>query len=172
MSDIMAVFHDLASNHDLGTRGLFLVPLLAFCEACLGLGLFVSGAFLLATAMITYGADPSGLMLILLLAFLGAFSADSVGYFIGYLFSDKLHKREFMRKYGEARDKFSSLVDRSMLLAICVGRLTPFLRSVTPFLAGSMGLRPARFLFFDLIACVIWVSGLAFILLMIPGSAD
>ena len=149
-----------------------MVPVLAFCEALLGLGLFVSGAFLLATAMITYSAQPDILPLILMLAFIGAFSADTIGYFVGYFFSDRVNRTAFMGKYRKARERFRSLVDRSMLLAICAGRLTPFLRSVTPFLAGSMGLRPTRFLVFDLIACTIWVTGLASILLLIPGSVD
>jgi len=171
-SDLMGSLSSLAIGLGLDSRAIFLVPALAFCEALLGLGLFISGAFLLATAMITYSAQPDSLPLILILAFLGAFSADTIGYFSGYLFSDTINKTAFMRKYRKAREKFSSLVDRSMLLAICAGRLTPFLRSVTPFLAGSMGLRPARFLVFDVIACTIWVSGLASILLLIPGNVN
>ena len=153
-------------------RAIILVPALAFCEALLGLGLFISGAFLLAAALITYSAQPEILPLLLLLAFFGAFSADTIGYFVGYLFSDRISHTAFMRRYRRAQGKFNSLVDRSMLLAICAGRLTPFLRSVTPFLAGSIGLRPVRFLVFDFIACSLWVSGLATMLLLIVGGVD
>ena len=168
----MGSFSALAINLGLDSRTIFLVPALAFCEALLGIGLFVSGAFLLAAALITYSAQPEILPLLLLLAFIGAFSADTIGYSVGYFFADRISQTGFMEKYRKARKKFDSLVERSMLLAICAGRLTPFLRSVTPFLAGSIGLRPARFLVFDFIACAIWISGLASILLLIPAGAD
>ena len=108
----------------------------------------------------------------LVLGFVGAFSADLIGYGAGYLFAARINRTGILSRYKKARDKFSALVDRSMLLAICAGRLTPFLRSVTPFLAGSFGLKPVRFLVFDLIACSIWVSGLATILLLLPVSSD
>ena len=168
----MSSFSSVAVNLGLESRAIFLVPALAFCEALLGLGLFISGAFLLAAAVITYSAQPEILPVLLVLAFIGAFSADTIGYLIGYLFSERISRTAFMGRYKKARKKFDSLVDRSMLLAICAGRLTPFLRSVTPFLAGSIGLRPVRFLVFDFIACTVWISGLAGILLLIPGGTD
>ena len=168
MQEIKTLLGDLENS----SYGILLVPLFAFCEAILGLGLFVSGIFLVGTCMLIYSAQPDLLPFMLVRGFAGAFSADLIGYGAGYLFAARINRTGILNRYKKARDKFSALVDRSMLLAICAGRLTPFLRSVTPFLAGSFGLKPFRFLVFDLIACSIWVSGLATILLLLPVSSD
>jgi membrane protein DedA with SNARE-associated domain len=163
---------NMPGSSDVVSVGLISVPVLAFCEALLGLGLFVSGILLVGTCLLLVNSDPGLLPQILVLAFAGALSSDLLGYGIGYIFSERVMQTQLMSRYGDAKDRFRSLVDRSMLLAICTGRLTPMLRSLTPFLAGSLGVRPARFVIFDLIACSIWVTGLATILTILPGAID
>ncbi len=151
--------------------GLAVVVVLAFSEAMLGLGRFVSGVLLVGISMLLVSIEPQVLPQILGLAFIGALSADLLGYGIGYRLSDRIMDSGLMTRYRAASDRFHQLVERSMLLAVCAGRLTPFLRSITPFLAGSLGVQPWRFLLFDLIACSIWVTGLGAILLFLPGGA-
>ncbi len=172
MQQITASLLNLPGSSDAVSLGLITVPVLAFCEALVGLGLFVSGVILVGTCLLLVNSDPELLPQILVLAFVGALSADLIGYGIGYIFSERVMQTQLMSRYGDAKDRFRSLVDRSMLLAICTGRLTPMLRSLTPFLAGSVGVRPARFFLFDIIACSIWVTGLATILTILPGAID
>ena len=146
---------------------IFLVPVCAFLEACLGIGLFVSGIFTVSVSLLIYSTQPEMLPVILALAFTGAIASDTTGFFVGYFFSDQISKTRFIKRYEKSRERFYDLVDKSMLGAICIGRLTPALRSLTPFMAGALALRPARFLMFDAIACAIWVTGLALILILI-----
>ncbi len=137
-----------------------LIPLFAFLEACAIIGIFVSGIFLLSTATLLYSTGNSAIIEIVPLAFLGAMAGDHTGYFLGRFVGDRFWKAPILRRYEERKHKVHDLLEKSAPLAICVGRLTPAIRSITPIVAGISGLSPTRFLAFDILACSIWATGL------------
>ena len=144
---------------------LLLVPLLAFLECVFFVGLFVSGVFLLSTCSIIYAQGNTSLSLIVMLAFAGAMSGDHIGYYFGhrtapYLWRFRWFRRQIINRKIAYR-KFNRLLIHSAPWAICVGRLIPAVRSVSPALAGIAGIKPIQFFAYDLIACSIWVSGLS-----------
>ena len=59
------------------------VPIFAFAEAFVGLGLFVSGALLVIASSIVYENELLGVTGISSLAFLGALLGDQAGFYIG-----------------------------------------------------------------------------------------
>lgn len=139
---------------------IVLIPLFAFLEACAIIGIFVSGIFLLSTATLLYSTGNSTIIEIVPLAFLGAMAGDHTGYFLGRFVGDRFWKAPILRRYEERKHKVHDLLEKSAPLAICVGRLTPAIRSITPIVAGISGLSPTRFLAFDILACSIWATGL------------
>lgn len=153
----------------LPSQALLVVPLLAFLESCIFVGLFVSGVFLLGSVSLIYAGGDTHLFLLIALAFLGALTGDHLGYFIGLRAAPALWKKRWIRKKivqrKEAFRKTQNLLIKSSPWAICVGRLTPPIRSIAPVLAGACRISPARFFLYDLLACSIWATGLTLLVL-------
>ena len=70
---------------------LVLVPLVAFLESCVVVGLFVSGVFLLTIVSLIYAQGEFALLTLVSLAFLGAFVGDQIGFFVGRTSSASLN---------------------------------------------------------------------------------
>jgi membrane-associated protein len=143
---------------------LLLVPLLAFLESCLFIGLFISGIFLLSTVSLIYAQGETGLVLLVGLSFAGALLGDHVGYVVGSVAGPVLLKNRWVRKQLIKRKqgyrKFRNMLTKSVPWAICLGRLYPPTRSISPVLAGASGIKLAHFFVYDLFACTVWAGGL------------
>ena len=145
----------------LGTE--YAVPIvfgLAFLEACPGIGLFITGALLLATATSLYANGALDLPHIMLAAFLGAFISDHLGYYLGYWVGPRFHSSPFAKKHKERIRRAEALFQKHGAAAIVIGRLVPAIRSITPLFTGISGLSKSRFSLVDLLACLLWAAGL------------
>ena len=139
---------------------LFIIPAIAFLEASVGIGLFVSGAILLSVCTILYAQGIATLWQILPLAFLGATMADHMGYFLGRRLGSGFHQTRFAQKYKSNLTKAETLLLKHGELSIIVGRLVPAVRSIVPLLNGVSGLPAVKYMRYDFIACSIWAAGL------------
>lgn len=139
---------------------ILLVFFLAFLEACPGIGLFVTGALLLAIATGLYSNGVLDLSHIVLAAFLGALVSDHLGYYLGRWIGPRFHHSRFAKKYHERIDRAETLFQRHGAAAIVIGRLVPAIRSITPLFTGISGLARGRFSLVDVLACVLWAAGL------------
>lgn len=133
---------------------------LAFLEACPGIGLFITGALLLATATGLYANGALDLPHIMLAAFLGAFISDHLGYYLGHWVGPSFHSSRFAKKHQERIKRTEALFQKHGAAAIVIGRLVPAIRSITPLFTGISGLSRGRFSLVDLLACSIWAAGL------------
>ncbi len=142
-----------------------LVPIVAFLESCLFVGLFVSGIFLLSIVSVIYAQGYVGLPVLVALSFAGALVGDQMGYYIGRTAAPLLWRRRVVRRQlvrrKRAYRKYRALMNHAALPAVCLGRLSPPIRSIAPVLAGVSGVAPGRFLVYDLVACALWAGGLA-----------
>ena len=148
---------------------LLLITALAFLECMFGIGLFVSGAILLSAATYLYSSNDFPPTSIVAAAFIGAIVGDHLGYFIGRSAEPLITNSKWVKKHHSVAERITGGLQRSSLLAICVGRLFPVARSLTPAMAGAAGLSRIRFHLFDTIACTIWSAGLA---LLVVGLGD
>lgn len=139
---------------------LFIVPTIAFLEACIGIGIFISGAILLTICTTLYTQGIATLPQMLPLAFLGATIADHSGYYVGRWIGPRFHQTRFATRRKAMIDKTEAMLVRYGEMAIIIGRLMTAVRSVVPLLTGISGLTPARYTLYDLIACTIWTAGL------------
>ena len=85
-----------------GEYAVFIVPVIAFLEASVGIGLFVSGAILLSVCTLLYSQNIVSLYQMLPLAFLGAALADHMGFFLGRWLGPSFHQTRHQWLAGRA----------------------------------------------------------------------
>ena len=115
---------------------LIIVPLVAFLEAFVGIGIFVSGVILLSVCTLMYTEQIATLTQMLPLAFLGATIADHSGYYLGLWIGPRFHHTAFAIKRRKFIEKPEDMIRRYGGYAIIFGRLMTSIRSVIPLLIG------------------------------------
>jgi membrane-associated protein len=145
------------------------IPLIAFAEACPGIGLVVSGAILLGVCTVMYTEQIATLSQMLPLAFSGACLADHLGFYLGRWIGPPFHHTRFALRRKAMLDKTEAMFRKHSELAILLGRLMTAIRSLTPLLAGVSGMSRLRYSLLDLLACSIWTAGLG---LLVVGLDD
>ncbi len=132
------------------------MPLLAFFEAFVGIGLFISGAILLSVCTILYAEQISTLEQMLPLAFLGAILSDHSGYYIGRFMGPRFHHTSFAMKRARMLKKAEQSITKYGVFAIFIGRFLTPIRSLVPLVTGISGMSRGRYTAADFIACALW----------------
>ena len=140
------------------------MPLLAFAESCLGIGLFVSGAFLLLVSATLYNNGLASFEILLPLAFFGALLGDHAGFYGGRALGPKFHGFRLVKKYQINVTRAEEMIRQHGSAAIFIGRFIPAIRSIIPALVGISGTARLRYSLVDALACLTWVLALAAIL--------
>lgn len=133
---------------------------IAFIEACVGVGVFVSGAILLSVCTYLCVENVIAVEQLVPLAFLGAALGDHSGYYIGRLFGPRFHETKLAIQQKERIARVQEKIVKYGSLTILFGRLMTPIRSVVPLLVGVSGMPNAKYTFYDLLACLIWSIGL------------
>ena len=141
------------------------MPLLAFLEAFVGIGLFVSGAILLSVCTVLYVEQLATLQQMVPLAFLGAFISDHSGYYIGRLVGPKFEHTKFAIKRARMLKRAEQSILKYGVSAIFVGRFLTPIRSVVPLLIGVSGMSRVKFTINDFFACAFWSACLGLLVL-------
>lgn len=149
-----------------GERAVLLIPVLAFAEACIGLGIFVSGALLLLLCSYLYSAGLADPEVIVLLAMVGASIGDHVGFYVGVMAGPGIHHTSWAMRYRERLQRAEALVRRYGVFAIFVGRFVPAIRSIIPALLGVSDFNRRLYSILDISACILWSLAL---LLIVQG---
>lgn len=135
---------------------LLMIPVIAFAEACVGIGLFVSGIILFAVSTLLVDQGILGLWQIAPLAFLGALVGDHLSFFLGRRAGPHFHQWRIARRYRLKLARGEALVVRYGGNAIFLGRFIPAIRSLLPAMLGLSRYNPLRFSLLDLAACFLW----------------
>ena len=136
------------------------VPIFAFAEAFVGLGLFVSGALLVIASSIVYENELLGIAGISFLAFLGAFLGDQAGFCIGKWAGPYFQSTQFAKRRKNTMLKANNMIAIYGNYVIFVGRFFPAIRSIIPAMLGVAGFNSLKFLTLDLLACFLWCFAL------------
>jgi len=133
-----------------------LVFSLAFLEAFVGIGLFLSGAVLLSVCSILYLEGIASLQSMVLLAFLGALLSDHCGFYIGRMIGPRFDQSKFAQKHHAKLARTRNTVNKYGVLAIFIGRFLTPIRSIVPLLSGVSGMSRSRYSAYDTSACFLW----------------
>jgi membrane-associated protein len=117
--------------------------------------LFISG-----TVVATAGLNVHLLVALLIVA---AVLGDSVNYSIGRYIGPKVFDKPDSRWFRQEHlRRTQAFYDRYGGVTIIIGRFVPIIRTFAPFLAGVAGMSYRKFLMFNVIGGVVWISSLVY----------
>jgi membrane-associated protein len=139
---------------------LFLV---IFAETGLVIFPFLPGdsiLFIAGTVVAVAGLHIHILVAVLVIA---AILGDSVNYGVGHYIGPRVFhepdsrwfKREYLLRTQAFYDKYGGLT-------IIIGRFVPIIRTFAPFLAGVAGMTYPRFLSYNVVGAIAWISSLVY----------
>jgi membrane-associated protein len=137
--------------------------LIIFAETGLVVFPFLPGdsiLFIAGTVVATASLNVHVMVVVLIAAaILGDTVNYSIGHYIGPRVFDKPDSRWFKQEHLRRTQAF---YDRFGGVTIIIGRFVPIIRTFAPFLAGVAGMSYRRFLSFNVIGGVAWISSLVY----------
>ncbi len=135
-----------------------IVFLIIFCETGLVFVPFLPGDSLLFAIGGFAALGALNVWLLILLMWLAAALGDSLNYFIGNRIGEQVYKRDYRFIKREYIDRTHLFFEKYGGMAIVLARFAPILRTFTPFVAGVGKMNYPRFLFYNIIGGLLWVS--------------
>lgn len=139
----------------------------AFIESFILSGILIpfSSAILFSTCVYIYNVDLLPLYIIAPAALLGANLGDTSGFIFGKRVGPKILETKFFIKRHRNIVRTKNFLARRGTYAVIIGRFIPAIRPITPFLLGISNIKPIRFYMADCVACLMWGSALAVLVL-------
>lgn len=136
------------------------VFIIIFIETGLVVTPFLPGdSLIFAVGAIAAAGGPISIPLILFLLYLAAISGDTVNYHIGQLLREKVQKREHIPLIkAEYIDRTQVFFERNGGKTITIARFIPIIRTFAPFVAGVGKMQYKKFLGYNLIGGISWVT--------------
>ncbi|HEX7305814.1 DedA family protein [Lentzea sp.] len=129
---------------------------LTLAECTLGVGFLAPGETALLLASTTVTSVPRFLVMWLVVT-VCAVAGDSIGYFLGRRFGDRLRDSRMIRKMGQQHwDNAGELLRRRGAWAVFVARFMPVVRTLVPASAGASKLEYRRFLPASIAGAACW----------------
>ena len=131
-----------------------------FIETGLVVTPFLPGdSLIFAVGTIAAAGGPISIPLILFLLYLAAVAGDTVNYHIGHLLREKVQKREHIPLIkAEYIDRTQAFFERNGGKTITIARFIPVIRTFAPFVAGVGKMQYKKFLGYNLIGGISWVT--------------
>lgn len=148
---------EIISNY--GTSTYIILFLIIFAETGFVVTPFLPGDSLLFAAGAFSALGSLNLYLLLLLLIISAFLGDTVNYWIGHFFGQKIvdnPKIPFVNQ--EHIDKTQEFYEKHGGKTIILARFIPIIRTFAPFVAGVGKMHYSKFISFNLIGGIAWVS--------------
>ena len=117
--------------------------------------LFISG-----TVVATADLNIHALVVVLLAA---AILGDTVNYSVGHYIGPKVFERPDSRWFRKRHlQQTQAFYDKYGGITIIIGRFVPIIRTFAPFLAGVAGMSYRRFLAFNVVGAIGWITSLVY----------
>jgi len=136
------------------------VFIIIFIETGLVVTPFLPGdSLIFAVGAIAAAGGPISIPLILFFLYLAAIAGDTVNYHIGQLLCEKVQKREHIPLIkAEHIDRTQVFFERNGGKTITIARFIPIIRTFAPFVAGVGKMQYKKFLGYNLIGGISWVT--------------
>ena len=162
MQDFLVSFQQLMDpEYLLSHGGFYLVCLIVFAETGLFFGFFLPGDYLLFLAGLFCALNKIDVSIYtMFFGILGAGVAGNfAGYWFGYRAGPMLFKRQdsliFKKKYIVMAEEFYQKYGGT---ALVIGRFVPIIRTFAPIFAGVVKLDFKKFVLYNVLGALIWVS--------------
>ncbi|HBP51102.1 MAG: hypothetical protein US68_C0004G0036 [Candidatus Shapirobacteria bacterium GW2011_GWE1_38_10] len=142
-----------------GVGSYVLLFMIIFMETGFVVTPFLPGdSLLFAAGALTASMGVFDIKLLWLLMVAAAFLGDTVNYWIGHFIGPRAFqsKSRFLKK--EYLDKAQAFYDKHGGVAIVLARFVPIVRTFAPFVAGIGKMHYTRFLSFNAVGGLLWVS--------------
>lgn len=162
MEFLLGVATGAYSLSDLIRWGGYLVLVaIVFTETGLLVGFFLPGDSLLITAGLVAAAGGLNIWWINVLLAVAAVSGDSVGYAIGARIGPRLFTREKSLLFNPAHvERTRRFYARHGAKTIVIARFVPIIRTFAPVVAGVGTMEYRRFLVYNIVGGVGWVTSM------------
>jgi membrane-associated protein len=142
-----------------GSLTYFILFLIIFCETGLVVLPFLPGDSLLFAAGAFAAKGDMNVGILMLILCIAAVAGDSVNYEIGRLLAPKIAKQEKNRFFNKAHiEKTHQFYEKYGAKTIIIARFIPIIRTFAPFVAGIGDMGYKKFLHYNVIGGVAWVS--------------
>src|SRR5690606_10317028 len=162
MQEYLLSFQQLLdAEYLLSHGGFYIVCLIVFAETGLFFGFFLPGDYLLFLAGLFCALDKIDVDIVTL--YFGILSAGILGNFAGYWFGHRTGPMLFKRKdsilckrnYVIMAEEFFQKYGGTALI---IGRFVPIIRTFAPIFAGVVQLNFRKFVLFNVLGALLWVS--------------
>jgi membrane-associated protein len=144
------------------TYGWFIYPLIfivLFCETGLVVTPFLPGDSLIFVSGTLVSSGLLNLWILYILMILAAILGDTVNYFIGTIVGPKVFKNESSRFLNKKNlEKTQLFYEKHGGKTIIFARFMPIIRTIAPFVAGIGKMNYKKFLAYNIIGGILWVS--------------
>ena len=90
---------------------------------------------------------------------LGSVIGETIGFFIGRLFGDRIRASKLGQRFGEENwQRADVFVEKRGGPAVAISRFLPVLHSLVPVVAGATKMRYQTFISWTFAACLVWAS--------------
>ena len=151
--------HLNAVIQDYGVWTYAILFLIIFCETGLVVTPILPGdSLLFAAGALAASGPPLNPWVLFVLLSIAGIAGDTVNYWIGHLFGDKLaakYPRIFKKEY---MDKTHAFYERYGGETIIIARFVPIVRTFAPFVAGVGSMTYLKFISYNVIGGVLWIA--------------
>ncbi|MBF0538749.1 MAG: DedA family protein [Nitrospirae bacterium] len=149
--------YDLVSSYGSWTYGI--LCLIVFCETGLVVTPFLPGDSLLFAAGALAAITPMRVHWLLILLSLAAIIGDTVNYWIGYSVGPRVFNKQHSRLFNKGHlERTRRFYEKYGAKTIILARFVPIIRTFAPFVAGIGSMTYARFITYNVIGGLLWIS--------------
>ena len=151
----------LAAQHDHWIYAILF--LIIFAETGLVVFPFLPGDSILFIAGTVVATADLNVHLLVLVLIAAAILGDSVNYGVGHFIGPRVYDRPDSRWFRKAHlQRTQAFYDKYGGVTIIIGRFVPIIRTFAPFLAGVAGMSYRRFLAFNVVGAIAWITSLVY----------
>lgn len=144
--------------------GIVIAFLVAFAESIPVVGTIVPGTITMTAIGILAGSQVLSWKLALLSVTAGAIVGDSIGFFCGYYYRNKISLAWPFKNYLPWLERGKLFINKHGGKSIFIGRFLGLTRAFVPTVAGMLQMRVIKFYMVDIISAILWP-----IVYMFPG---
>jgi membrane protein DedA with SNARE-associated domain len=136
-----------------------IVGILVFAEDALFFGFIFPGETAVILGGVAASAGHANIVVLTVIVVIAAIGGDTVGYWIGREFGDKVLSHKLLDSRRGGLDSAFDLLRRRGAVAVFIGRFTAFFRAVMPALAGTSRMHYRTFLAANAAGGLVWGVG-------------